>query len=70
MKAFPQLAHWDIDERNGMDLRDYFAAQAMVGILTMLRGGNEGLITVQESTSKYAYEWADAMMEARKAWKH
>ena len=67
MKAFPQLAHWDIDERNGMDLRDYFAAQAMVGILTMLRGGNEGLITVQESTSKYAYEWAYAMMEARKA---
>ncbi len=50
----------------GMDLRDYFAAQAMVGILTMLKGGNEGLITVQESTSKYAYEWADAMMEARK----
>ena len=49
----------------GMDLRDYFAAQAMVGILTMLRGGNEGLITVQESVSKYAYEWADAMMEAR-----
>ena len=48
-------------------MRDYFAGQAMVGVLTMLRGGNEGLITVQESTSKYAYEWADAMMEARKA---
>jgi hypothetical protein len=63
MKAFPNTSHRDLD--NGMDLRDYFAAQAMVGILTMLKGGNEGLITVQESASKYAYEWADAMMEAR-----
>jgi hypothetical protein len=68
MKAFPNKG-WNGYEtiiNEGMDLRDYFAAQAMVGILTMLRGGNEGLITVQESTSKYAYEWADAMMEARK----
>jgi hypothetical protein len=67
MKAFPLLSKWDEEKLNGMDLRDYFAAQAMVGVLTMLKGGNEGLITVQESTSKYAYEWADAMMEARKA---
>jgi len=68
MKAIPNKG-WNGYEtiiNEGMDLRDYFAAQAMVGILTMLRGGNEGLITVQESTSKYAYEWADAMMEARK----
>lgn len=71
MKAFPIPSYVNSsgethDVKNqGMDLRDYFAAQAMVGILTMLRGGNEGLITVQESTSKYAYEWADAMMEAR-----
>jgi hypothetical protein len=68
MKAFPTTIDnegYQIDHQ-GMDLRDYFAAQAMVGILTMLKGGNEGLITVQESTSKYAYEWADAMMEARK----
>jgi hypothetical protein len=67
MKAFPTAADNGHEEnQDGMDLRDYFAAQAMVGILTMLKGGNEGLITVQESTSKYAYEWADAMMEARK----
>jgi hypothetical protein len=69
MKAFPTehavAGTMDV-KADGMDLRDYFAAQAMVGVLTMLRGGNEGLITVQESTSKYAYEWADAMMEARK----
>ncbi len=64
MKAFPS-PHWKQNEYEGMDLRDYFAAQAMVGILTMLKGGNEGLITVQESASQYAYEWADAMMKAR-----
>lgn len=64
MKAFPKS---NLQYQTGMDLRDYFAAHAMVGILNMLKGGNEGLITVQESTSKYAYEWADAMMEARNA---
>jgi hypothetical protein len=67
MKAFP-IKGWNGYEQTiheGMDLRDYFAAQAMVGILTMLKGGNEGLITVQESASQYAYEWADAMMKAR-----
>jgi hypothetical protein len=47
-------------------LRDLMAMFAMNGILGMLKGGNEGLITVQESVSKYAYEFADAMMEARK----
>lgn len=71
MKAFPTDYFYDHETKHeilpseGMDLRDYFAAQAMVGILTMLRGGNEGLITVQESASQYAYEWADAMMKAR-----
>lgn len=47
-------------------LRDLMAMFAMNGILGMLKGGNEGLVTVQESVSKYAYEMADAMMEARK----
>ncbi len=46
-------------------LRDLMAMFAMNGILGMLKGGNEGLITVQESVSKCAYEFADAMMEAR-----
>jgi hypothetical protein len=32
----------------------------------MLKGGSEGLITVQESVSKCSYELADAMLEARK----
>jgi predicted RNA polymerase sigma factor len=47
-------------ERNltqGMTLRDYFAAKALQGILF------EGLST--QETARYAYELADAMMEAR-----
>ncbi len=64
LPAFP-VNVYEGHTKDGMTLRDYFAAQAMVGVLTMLRGGNEGLITVQESTSKYAYEWADAMLQAR-----
>lgn len=66
MKAFPHKV-MSAEQGQGMDLRDYFAAQAMVGILTMLRGGTEAIITVQETSSKYAYEWADAMMEARES---
>ena len=71
MKAFPLVTQRPdgvvVEYNPGMDLRDYFAAQAMVGILTMLRGGTEAIITVQETSSKYAYEWADAMMEARES---
>jgi hypothetical protein len=48
-------------------LRDLMAMFAMNGILGMLKGGSEGLVTVQESVSKYSYELADAMIEARKS---
>ncbi len=61
MKAFPQLAHWDIDERNGMDLRDYFAAKAMQLFL------GEGSFNHPEAAAQTAYEYADAMMKAREA---
>jgi hypothetical protein len=64
LPAFP-VNVYEGHTKDGMTLRDYFAAQAMIGVLTMLRGGNEGLITVQTSSSKYAYEWADAMLMAR-----
>ena len=63
MKAFPQLAHWDIDERNGMDLRDYFAAKAMlifIGDDICLNNGEIKWVT------SICYQIADAMMEARK----
>jgi hypothetical protein len=54
-----------MNEQDKEYLRDLMAMFAMNGILGMLKGGSEGLITVQESVSKYAYEFADAMLEAR-----
>jgi hypothetical protein len=64
MKAFPQLANWDIDERNGMDLRDYFAAKALnaswvSSLDDLTRGEVKDIATA-------CYILADAMMEARK----
>jgi hypothetical protein len=66
MKAFPQLAHWDIDERNGMDLRDYFAAKAMQSIIT---DGKLGKLLIHDDyikkVSEMSYEYADSMIKAR-----
>lgn len=74
MKAFPHTKlergadgrTWDTSEvrYEGMDLRDYFAAKAMQGMLTnqplrvdvMLNG---------DSLAQSSYQIADAMMKAR-----
>lgn len=45
----------------GMSLRDYFAAQALVGIVSAKKGGWDG----PEEDSKKAYQYADAMLAAR-----
>ena len=42
---------------DGMTLRDYFAAKAMLGFITVE--------VQQERIAKWAYEIADAMLEAR-----
>lgn len=55
MKAFPSVTG-----QTGMDLRDYFAAKAMQGLLADTE--------IRQSWAKFAedaYEVADAMMEAR-----
>ena len=44
---------------SGMFLRDYFAAKALIGLVTTPRGGND---YVNAST---AYDLADAMLRAR-----
>ena len=72
MKAFP--SPYVIDEHGGMDLRDYFAAQAMQAMLK----NNPALcqtLTFEEDEEIYgldagclaegAYNMADAMIEAR-----
>jgi hypothetical protein len=55
MKAFPNMTN-----EKGMDLRDYFAAKAMQGLLSDPN--------VRQSWDKFAedaYEMADAMMKVR-----
>jgi len=51
MKAFPT------HKEEGMDLRDYFAAQAMQRLVD--------LVTHPKDVAAIAYKQADAMMEAR-----
>jgi hypothetical protein len=54
MNVFPQSIH----QKDGMTLRDYFAAQAMQAFLINASGSDEVV-------AKAAYETADAMMKAR-----
>lgn len=44
---------------NGMSLRDYFAGQALTGILLEHKAGNP------EYFAKAAYDFADAMLKQR-----
>jgi hypothetical protein len=48
-------------ESTGMTLRDYFAAQAMPGILAMSHAER---VTVPQAAT-YAYQLADAMLKER-----
>ena len=57
MKAFPNMTN-----QQGMDLRDYFAAQAMNGNIAASESG--GYIDLNIA-ARWAYSVADAMMKAR-----
>lgn len=63
MKAYPHTKHFsdyhDNDNMNGMDLRDYFAAKAMQGLVLECNSVTE--------LAKEAYRVADAMMKTRNA---
>jgi len=56
--VFPETGGGHAAAFQGMDLRDYFAAKAMLRI---------GVNTSYEDLAKTAYKIADAMMEARGA---
>ena len=63
MKAFPVLDYQNgensfIYENKGMDLRDYFAAAALQGILACN-------YAVNEEPAVLAYQYADEMIKAR-----
>jgi len=55
MKAFPNMTG-----QQGMDLRDYFAAKAMQGMMADHTRDN-----YPEEIAEYAYKIADAMVEVR-----
>jgi hypothetical protein len=58
MKAFPtSIDNGHSQNQDGMDLRDYFAAQAMQRLVD--------LVTHPKDVARNAYIIADAMMKAR-----
>lgn len=59
MKAFPNSKYLESPD-NGMDLRDYFAAKVMQGLLSQgVKGVNGKALAI------VAYDVADKMMEER-----
>ena len=73
--AFPEIRIRSGDNYNppmklyygGMTLRDYFAAKALQGFAAHLSGATKrGNETGPEANARLAYEYADAMLEARK----
>jgi hypothetical protein len=54
------LTHFTEDHAITMDLRDYFAAKAMQGILA-----DPNVNMGEHKLAKWAYEMADAMLDAR-----
>ena len=74
MKAFPCKAYVQdktgvvgISEYSGMDLRDYFAAKAMQGLMSRVDHVNGDCVTnaSADDVAGYAYCIADAMMDFR-----
>jgi hypothetical protein len=67
MKAFPSTEPIygndivGVKQSTGMDLRDYFAAKAMQAILFDIKA----IQVSMDKTANLAYQFADAMMEAR-----
>ena len=64
MKAFPTehpiMGMMDL-KSDGMDLRDYFAAKALQGLLTTVKDEQ----WLPQEVAEVCYEVADSMMKAR-----
>jgi len=66
MKAFPSehaILGTLATLADGMDLRDYFAAKALMSMLSPVQDITDSTPIV---AARLAYKFADAMMEARK----
>lgn len=60
-KAFPIVSGHDVYS-TGMDLRDWFAGQALMGLISAGRDDE----FMEKGMSEIAYSYADAMMKERK----
>jgi hypothetical protein len=60
MKAFPLLEEWNDPDCAGMDLRDYFAAHIIQGLIA-----NNSTCEDDEVVIKSAWGLADKMIKAR-----
>jgi len=71
MKAFPSTEPIyrenvvGIKQSNGMDLRDYFAAKAMQGLLSNPKLQEQILKQGQDWIIESSYAWANSMMKER-----
>lgn len=76
MKAFPRTTKmwknsnedsYEIVSDEGMDLRDYFAAKAMQGLMSRVDHVNGDCVTnaSPDDVAGYAYVLSEAMMKAR-----
>jgi len=59
MKAFPNPNN---TQQEGMDLRDWFAGQALMSMLSAVQDITE---STPSTAARYSYKFADAMMKAR-----
>ena len=65
ISAFPGMEYDELAGQRyhyGMTLRDYFAGQALQGMIATLAGPSAG----HAHRAKAAYQLADAMLQARK----
>lgn len=62
-QAFPHDERARYNERAGMTLRDYFAAKALTGLISL--GSLTGCSA--KALAREAYRYADAMLEASNA---
>lgn len=63
--AFPTFSAISHCDEGGMTLRDYFAAKAMVGIVSTASTAMRGFDGFEKHIAQHAYEVADAMLRAR-----
>ena len=59
--AFPLIGDWSQVKKEGMTLRDYFAAKALQGLIASFPTSLPPAVMASEA----AYQYADAMLKER-----